>query len=168
MFKISRGFTILELAISLALITLVSVIAIPAYYAQPSITLDNAAELLARDLRYTQNEAAVRATDTQVVFDESGDGYIVETVNAAPLPNPVGGGDLFRIYSRDAIFEGVLITSVKGPDIRMVRFDRNGFCMDRASIELHYEEEVRVVNIAKGSGLIEIEGMTSGWEDDGL
>lgn len=162
------GFTILELAIALALITVASVIAIPAFYSQPNITLDNASLLLARDLRYAQNEAAMRGVHTQVTFDTFGDGYAVETSDAMPLPNPVGGGDLVRVYSRDAIFEGVTITAINGLTEPHVRFDKNGFALDGVAIEMHYEQEVRTVHLARESGLMEIEGLTTRWKDDGL
>ena len=163
-----EGFTLLELAIALALITIVSVIAIPAFYAQPAVTLDNASVLLARDLRYAQNEAAMRGVNTQITFDDFGDGYAVETADAMPLPNPVGGGDLVRVYSRDAIFENVKITAINGLSEPHVRFDKNGFALDGVSIEMHYEDEVRIVHLAKESGLMQIEGLTTRWKDDGL
>ena len=154
--------------LSLAGLTIFSLVAIPAFYARPAVTLDNAALLLAHDLRYAQNEAAILQLDTRVVFREDGDGYELVTATGRPLPNPVGGGNLLRKYSRDAIFEGVRIVSVEGLEEGTLSFGANGFCLGRADIELHYEDEVRVLHIAKNSGMIEIEGLHRAWSDDGL
>ncbi|MCB9914027.1 MAG: GspH/FimT family protein [Planctomycetes bacterium] len=161
------GFSLLELAVALALITVASVLAIPAYYAQPSVTLDNASRLLARDLRYAQNEAALRGQGTQVHFDLFGQGYALECGEACPLPNPVGGGDLVRMYPRDAIFEGVHITRIEGPPQSVVSYDRHGLAEHEAHIELRYEDEVRVLHLEKDTGLMRIEGLHSHWTDDG-
>ena len=150
------------------LITVTSVIAIPAYYSRPAITLDSASRLLARDLRYCQNEAVMRGTSTRAIFEEFGDGYKLETARSMPLPNPVGGGNLVRVYSRNATFEGVRITTIAGISVPVVRFDRDGFCLDEARIELHYKDEVRTVHIDQGSGLLTIHGLDSPWADNGL
>jgi hypothetical protein len=163
-----RHLSLGALTLSLASLTIFSLIAIPTFYARPAVTLDNVTILLAHDLRHAQNEAAILQVDTQVVFRENGDGYELLTKTGKPLPNPVGGGDLFRKYSRDAIFEGVRITSVDGLEENALRFGANGFCLGRADIELHYEGEVRVLHIAKNSGMIEIEGLHRPWSDDGL
>src|SRR5690606_25726658 len=70
-----RGFTVLELAVALALITLVAVLAIPAFYGRPEVTLDRAALLLARDLRIAQNEAVRWSGDVHFDFLAEGQGY---------------------------------------------------------------------------------------------
>ena len=163
-----RHLSLGALILSLASLTIFSLIAIPAFYARPAVTLDNAAILLAHDLRHAQNEAAVLQVDTRMVFREDGDGYELLTQTGRPLPNPVGGGDLFRKYSRDAIFEGVRIASIEGLKENTLHFGANGFCLGRADIELHYEDEVRVLHIAKNSGMIEIEGLHRPWSDDGF
>jgi hypothetical protein len=166
--KSRRHLSLGVLMLSLASLTVFSLIAIPAFYARPAVTLDNAAILLASDVRYAQNEAAILQVDTCLVFREDGDGYALLTRTGRPLPNPVGGGDLVRKYSRDAIFEGVQLTSIEGLEENRLYFGANGFCLGRADIELHYEEEVRVLHVAKNSGMIEIEGLSRPWSDDGL
>lgn len=161
------GLSILKMALALAFIAVVSIVGIPAFYSQPSITLDNAAVLLARELRFAQNESVVVGVNTRVRFLPEGDGYAVETAHGRALPNPLGGGDLIRVYSRDAIFEGVKITSTSGTHDGMVRFTTRGFCLDEVSVELTYESEIRVLRISKNTGLMEILGLSREWHDTG-
>jgi type II secretory pathway pseudopilin PulG len=171
--RFSRGgsaaaFSLFELIIALALITITSVIAIPLFYAQPGITLDNAAILLARDLRYAQNSAVVIRGETQVVVDANGDGYRVCRISGQPLPNPVGDGPLVRTYSADAIFEGIDIPRVEGAPQRTISFAPTGHCLTAAQVELRYAGRVRILRLEKGTGEITIDGLLTTWCDDGL
>ena len=161
------AFSLLELTIALALITLASVIAIPAFYSQPGVTLDNAAVLLARDLRYAQNAAVMIGQQTLLVIDEDGDGYCVRRASGGYVENPIGGGPLVRKYSADAIFEGIEIPNVDGPEGRIFRFDRHGFCLQRGQMELRYGDRVRILRLKRGSGRITIDGLLTPWTDDG-
>ncbi len=65
----------MELLIVLALLSFTASVGIPAYFARPSITLDNAARLLAKDLRNVQNRAALYGEQLEIRFDEEGSGY---------------------------------------------------------------------------------------------
>jgi len=162
------AFSLLELVIALTLITIASAIAIPAFYSQPGITLDNAAILLARDLRYAQNSAVLIGEETHLVVDGDGDGYEVQRASGRPLCNPVGGGPLIRRYSGDAIFEGVRLPNVESDNGRTLRFSRRGFCLQRGQIELRYGDCVRILTVMQGSGRIAIDGLLTPWSDDGL
>jgi len=163
-----EGFSLLELILALALITVVSSVAIPAYYSLPAVTLDNAAILLARDLRYAQNKAALIGEDTRVVFDEDGDGYRAVTESGSSLSNPVGGDALIRKYSADAVFEGTHIARLEGAAGFSLRFDRHGFALDQGRVELTYQDQVRILILKRGTGRVEIEGLSTHWRDDGL
>ena len=161
------AFSLLELTIALALITIASVIAIPAFYSQPGVTLDNAAVLLARDMRYAQNAAVLIGEETWLVVDENGDGYSVMRADGELLQNPIGGGELVRTYSADAIFEGIDIPHVDSDVDRTFRFNRHGFCLQRGQVELRYGDRVRILCVKQGSGRITIDGLLTPWSDDG-
>ena len=161
-----RAPTILDLSIALSLIAILSAIAIPTFFSRPKVTLDHAAILLANDMRYAQNEAALCGMSTRVKFDPSGDGYAIQYSNGKAIANPIGGADLVRSYSFDAIFRGVRIASLDG--VESVEFDRNGFASQGLELELQYEEGTRVLRMERGSGLVTIEGLESDWVDDGL
>lgn|GEM_PF-1006833 len=162
----AAGLNILHLAVALAGITALTGVAIPAFYSRPEVTLDHASILLAKDLRYAQNEAAICGAGTRVEFDPGGDGYVVRYESGGPVANPVGGADLFRSYSFDAIFRGVELEVIGGPTA--VRFDRDGFALDPLEVELRYGGDHRLLQMSEGSGLVDIQGLENGWNDEGL
>ncbi|MFT7668988.1 MAG: hypothetical protein ACI8X5_001688 [Planctomycetota bacterium] len=162
---ILKGVTIMDIAIALASLALITGIAIPVYFSQPRVTLDHAAILLANDLRFAQNEAAISGESTVLEFDEEGDGYAVFYESGAPVTNPVGPLNLDRQYSVDAIFRGVSLRPLEGGP---PSFDRHGFLLNEIRVELRYEGETRRLQMERGSGLVSIEGLGRVWTDDGL
>jgi Tfp pilus assembly protein FimT len=161
-----EGLSLLDFMLALAGVMVVSVLAIPGFFGRPEITLDRAALLLASDLRFAQNEAALSQRPTEVWFDPLGDGYELLYEGGELVDNPVGGGPLVRRYSRDAIFRGVRVTVEEQPG--KVRFDASGFALDRLAVLLEYEGEGRRLHLTRGSGMMEIEGLAREWRDDGL
>jgi Tfp pilus assembly protein FimT len=163
----SSGISIAHIASFLAVVALFSCIAIPLFFGQPKVTLDSAAILLAQDLRLAQNEAVLASQTTSLALDENGDGYAIEYSSGRVLANPVGGEDLRRVYSFDAIFRGVQIEAVKD-SASLVSFSRDGFSLNGASFRLEYGDETRLVHVAKGNGEISIDGLHSPFDDSGL
>jgi len=163
--RAQRAFTILELALVLALVSLVAMLAIPSFYRQTDVTLENAAVLLAQDLRSAQNRAAVRSVSMALIFDEGGAGYRCAEIGPSGVPRHA----VFeRSYGSDAVFEGVVVTGVEASPGRAIVYDRNGAPVQSAAVRLEFEGDWRLVHVHFGTGLISIEGSTSDWLDDGL
>jgi Tfp pilus assembly protein FimT len=157
----STGITLLELAISLALISLVALLAIPAFYSRPEVTLDRAAQLLARDLQLAQNDAVRWRQDVHFHFLPDGRGYAPRFGDGRPMPNPVGGGALERDYGRDGVFQGVRIERLQlAGDPRAIRFDRLGFAHGAGFIELSFNGRVCRVEVDESSGLVSLHGLS--------
>lgn len=163
-----RGFTLLELLVVLGLIALVASLAIPAYYSRPAVTLDNAAKLLARDLRAAQNRAASRRVGVEFRFLPRGDGYEAVDEEGRHLADPGGGGDFIRSYSRDAVFEGVRLACLDIAADEALRFDSQGFAQRGGRFLLTYRGEERLVEVQQGSGLLNVIGLDETWHDNGL
>ena len=134
--------------------------------ARVAVTLDHAAILMANDLRYTQNEAAICGHGTRVEFSPSGDGYTAVYSSGKPIANPVGGDNLARRYSFDAIFRGVRLETRGGE--QAIEFDRNGFAKSALEVALYYQGGERLVRLESGSGIVTIDGLETEWKDDGL
>ena len=158
---------IVGLAAILISIAFSATVAIPAFFARPEVSLDNAAVLMAQDLRSVQNHAVIRGEDMLVVFHPLGDGYRAITAGGVPMANPAGGGDFDRRYSVDAVFERVQIRSVDAEPDEWLRYGADGFCYTDATIVIGYRDEVRTLRVASGTGRIEVDGLRRAWRDTG-
>lgn len=164
----ARAFSLLELAVALALITAAAAIAIPLFYGRPEVTLDNAAILLAHDLRAAQNHAVHQRAAVRVEFFEDGSGYRALLADEEPMPNPSGAGPLARRYSADGVFEGVHVERVRLGEGRTARFTPDGSAELGGEITLGYRDQLRRVTLQEGSGLVAIEGLERPWSDSGF
>lgn len=153
-----QGFTILELMILLVALTVVASVGIPAYFGRPSVTLEGAASLLAKDLREVQNRAALYEEELWIRFDDEGTGYRVTDGIGEPLISPYGIGPYLRDYPIDAVFRGVKIVDVRPAEPRSVVFSPEGMPRDSLTVTIEYRGERREVAIRERSGTITIEG----------
>jgi prepilin-type N-terminal cleavage/methylation domain-containing protein len=159
-----RGFTIVELLLALLALAAIVSLAIPMYFDQPEISLENAAVQLAEDLRVAQNRAAYLGRVVTVEFDDDGHGYrTIESALSGPRASKA------RRYDADGVFEGVWIRAAEfGADGPKLRFDPRGRAVTGGRVELVFRGESRHLALEQGSGRISIEDSTSGWVDDGL
>jgi prepilin-type N-terminal cleavage/methylation domain-containing protein len=151
---VARGFTILELVLVLAVVTIIAAISIWAYFARPEVTLDNAALLLARDMRIAQNRAVLLRHPVYLVFFKEGDGYrIVDELEESAFSR-AGFERVERCFSRDAIFEGVKILHLGLAANDRVVFPPDGGEPPAGRLMLSYGSETRTLEIEGGTGRI--------------
>jgi len=162
------GFTLLHLTLLLVLLSTGAAVAIPYFFGRDIVTLENGAVLLARDLRTAQNRAAFSREPLFLRFFEDGDGYEVVTKTGNPITDPRTGRPFVRHYSIDGVFEGLVIESVDAGEDRTIVLSALGETSDRLTVKLAFEEHHRTIRAARSTGLVVIEGTTSGFLDDGL
>jgi prepilin-type N-terminal cleavage/methylation domain-containing protein len=149
-----RGFTILELLIVLALVTVTAAVSIWAYFSRPEVTLDNAALLLARDLRIAQTRALLFRRPVSLVFSPDGEGYrIVDETGSAGFSRPAFER-VERRYARDAIFQGVRILPLGLAAAGRVVFPGDGSEPPTGRLTLSYGDETRSLEIESGTGRV--------------
>ena len=162
------GFTIVELLVLLVVVSAIASIGIPAYFSRPSVTLDSAAKLLARDLREVQNRAALYEEPLMIRFAEDRLGYSATDRNGQPLLSPYGSGAFVRAFAVDAVFRGVKIESIRSATGGQISFDARGRPSKSAAVVLTFGGESRTVILRSGSGLISIQGLDQPWVDLGV
>ena len=83
------------------------------------------------------------------------------------LPAPGGETDFVRQYSRDAVFEGVSITSIEcGPELG-ITYDQRGRAVHGGRLILSYGDESRLVEVQRETGAIRIPGLARPFVDAG-
>ncbi len=163
-----RAFTIVELLLVLSLITLTAAVSIWAYFSRPEITLENAALLLARDVRLAQNRSTLLRRPVSLVFHANGDGYrIVDGSEEASEPH-LQLDRVERRYSRDAVFEGVsILRNGLAREGRLV-FPGGSGKEPAGILTLDYRGESRAVELEAGTGRILLRGSSKSDHSTGL
>ena len=153
--------------LTLALIAAVAAFAIPTYFESGGVTLENAAVLLARDLRAAQNRSAYLAEPSRFVFPEEGEGYYVTDLRDEIVKNPRTNQLFRRRYPEDGVFRGVHVEEVQlGPERSLV-YDERGFASEGGFVVLAFRGRTLTIRIDKGSGVITIPSLESEWQDHG-
>ncbi len=146
--RATRGFTLLELCLSLLVISLTATFSIWAYFSRSEVTLVKAAQLLVEDLRMAQMRAACNRTPVEVVFDRAAGSYHVTGVEDPVLP----GAASPRCYAVDAVFEGVHLSDDNLGRPAVIRFDARGKVERTLRITLSYRDDSRTVLVPAGEG----------------
>jgi prepilin-type N-terminal cleavage/methylation domain-containing protein len=138
----ARGFTILEFVISMVAVALLAAWLIPAYFAQPEVTLKSAAELLREDLRIARTLATTEQQDLEMVFGprsyelRHGDQLVIHPRNGRP----------FRVdFARDAVFEGVGDLQLMLEEGDRIRFSANGYFASGGAVNIPFSDRWRQV-----------------------
>ena len=162
------GFTMLHLILLLVGLSGLAMVGIPMFFERGTVILENGAVLLARDVRTAQNRAAYSREPLFLRFFEDGDGYEVVTRSGTPIDDPRTGRPFVRHYSIDGVFEGLRITEVRtGPDDTLI-LSAIGETSHILEVRLEFDGEHRQLYAERSSGMITIEGSTSGFVDDGI
>ncbi len=161
----ARGYSLIHLILIMVALSGTASLLVPGWFEREGITLDNAATLLASDLRDAQNRAAFEHRPLRVTFREDGDGYEVTDSFGSPISPPVGDRPFERRYSRDGVFRGVSCAAVRLGPGRSLEYGPRGLTVRGGEVVLAFRGETRTVRVTGPSGHIEIDGLTTAWED---
>jgi prepilin-type N-terminal cleavage/methylation domain-containing protein len=159
------GFTLLELLIVLVLISLCAATTVRWYFSHGDVTLENAAILLARDVRAAQHRSIFLGEKSLFVFLSDGSGYSVLGAAGEPAHNPQTDEPFLRVYSDDGVFKGVTVLEVDAGGDRTLEIDGRGLPLEDLTVTLAYHDDRRTVLLDRKSSEITIAGTTSGWID---
>ena len=162
-----RAFTLLELIVALAMIAVVATLAVPAWFERGEVTLENAARLLADDLRDAQNRAAALGKPTTVSFSVDGTGYQASEAGGEVITHPRTGRPFVRSYPSDGVFEGVEVFEVELGPARGLTYTADGRAGSGGRIVLTFGAETRTLLVDPGTGRLTLVGGSGTWVDDG-
>jgi len=161
-----RGFTLLELLIVLVLISLCAATTVRWYFTHADVTLENAAILLARDVRAAQHRSIFLGEKSRFVFLADGAGYSVLDASGEPAHHPETDEPFLRVYSDDGVFKGVSVLEADAGGDRMLEIDGRGLPLEDLEVTLAYRDERRTIRLERKASALTIVGSTSGWIDD--
>ena len=142
------GFTLVELLIVIAIISIAALTAIPMMSSAASMQIRSAANMLTADLEYAKSMAISRAQIYSVVFDAGADSYRIEDKDGNPLLHPVKKGFFYEIdFQNDGRLNKVDIISVDFDSTSKVTFDYLGSPYNGSSAPLNNG----VINLQAGS-----------------
>ena len=142
-------------------IAFASSVLIPMWFGRPAVTLNNAVDLLAKDLEELRRRASYLYADVRLNFEEDGNGYTLTDSFGTVLSAPVGPGPYQRRYDMDAVFRGVRIVNVdiEGKGEHSLQVDARGAFTNSATIELDYKGQKQTLFVDSSNGMIQINGV---------
>lgn len=160
-----RGFTLAALLVVLLVLSLCAATTVRWYFSRSAVTLENAAILLARDVRAAQHRSIFLGRPSRFLFMPDGNGYVVTDEQGAIARNPVSDEPFLRAYPDDGVFVGVRVLSVRAGDDRTLEIDGRGVPLEDLSVELGFGDDRRVVELDHATDHIRIGGANSDWLD---
>ena len=153
-----RGFTLVELLIVIAIISIAALTAIPMMSSAASMQIRSAANMIAADLEYTKSMAISRGQNFSVVFDKAGDSYRIENQDGDVIAHPVKKGfDYVIDFRKDGRLDKVDIAAVDFDSTGKVAFDCLGSPDNGGNITLQAGGMTVKITVEPVTGFISIE-----------
>jgi Tfp pilus assembly protein FimT len=162
-----KGVSLLVILLTLAVMAIAAGLAIPAFYSQHGVTLDNAARLLARDLRVAQNLAGFEGQPCTFQFLPEGRGWRVVDEQGLVIERPDQKGRFERDLTVDGVFEGVRLEHIDFSGAGEVHFDRAGRALPGGTLLVSFEGQSRVLRVVALSGRLILNGLAEEYYDTG-
>ncbi len=135
---ISGGFTLVELLIVIAIITIAALTAIPMMSSAASVQIRSAANMLSADLEYAKSMSISRGQNYSVVFDKDTESYRIEDQNGNVISHPVKKGFSYIVdFRNDGRLNKVDIVDADFDGTSEVKFDYLGSPYNGSSTPLN-------------------------------
>jgi prepilin-type N-terminal cleavage/methylation domain-containing protein len=156
-----RGFTLIELVLSLGILAILAALAAPMFGNNEALEIDVTRRLLISDLEYSQILAITNPQETvALVIDDAGKGWHIATTSnpTVPLNDSITGEPLVTVLGEGPATSASTISIESNASNNMIAFDQNGGLVDFTQvieIILQVEEVTSVIQIIPTTGSIQ-------------
>jgi prepilin-type N-terminal cleavage/methylation domain-containing protein len=151
----SPGFTVIELLIVIALISIMAAIVVPMATDTSDFQVKAAAETLVAALEHAQTEAIVRQEPVTVTFDLTAETYSLSNASG-PLIHPIDKKTYVVGLGPSSDLPEVVIVSASFGGSNTVTFDVLGAPDAAGTVKLQAGVEVYTVDVMAATGLVSI------------
>lgn len=167
----TAAFTLIEIMVTVAILAIVALIAVPMMSGAADMQVRSAANRLAADLEYAKNMAITHQQSFTVLFDDSSDtnGYKIKNSTEDPITNPISGRDFEVQFAKDRSLSRVQISNMDlqpGDSPNSVTFNYmgtpliDGVELNKGEITLTADGISVIVKIEPLTGYVTIESPT--------
>lgn len=157
-----RGFTLIELAMVIVIVSILAALAIPRFDSFYSIKLSGAMKKVVQDIRYVQQIAISRHANTRIIFNKTADVYVAEEETAPGsniwnrIKSPFTRADLLVNYSTDPQYRGINISDVNFSSSETLQFNWLGAPLSGGRVNFNYKTNNNSVFVQNQTGIVSV------------
>jgi prepilin-type N-terminal cleavage/methylation domain-containing protein len=157
---LQKGFTLIELVMVMVIIAILAALSIPRFDSFYSIKLSGAMKKVMSDIRYAQQVAVSRHTNTRIVFNKTTDVYTAEEEYPfgnntwISIKSPFTRGDLTVNYAIDPKYNGINITNANFNSSNVLQFKWQGEPASGGRVDFEYKQNTNSILVENTTGIV--------------
>ena len=155
---LGRGFTVIEVVMVVVIVAILAALAVPRFESFYTIKLSGAMKKVITDIRYVQQMAVSRHTNSRIVFNPATDVYTAEEETAigsgnwTKIKDPFTQADLNEDYKKDPQYSGINIVSANFNATSTLQFDWQGVPLSNGTVVFDYKGNQKTAIVETGTG----------------
>ncbi len=154
------GFSIVEMIIVILIVGILAGLAIPRFAAFFVMKLEGGRKKVIYDIRYVQQMAVARHTNTRIVFNTGNETYSAEEESPqgsgtwVAVTSPFTRAGLQVNFTGDYQYNGIDLTSASFSGSSTLQFDWKGIPVNGGTVVLTYKGENRTITVESNTGFV--------------